>query len=120
MTNLDEILTSFASLAGDAIAIGFRGVDDGEAKLLWINNAYTDLFGYPADEVIGREASLVNDPAHLDAFIASVEPALEAGDQHIHSETYCRTKEGQSVWTSVMMFVVPVEGGHYSAAIWMP
>lgn len=119
MTTLDEILASFASLAGDAIAIGYRDLsEDAEAKVLWINQAYTDLFGYTPSEAVGCGVSMVNDPAHYQDFLASVIPAFEAGHRHISSETYCRTKQGELVWTSLMLFVVPVEGGRYSAAIY--
>ncbi|NNJ67575.1 MAG: EAL domain-containing protein [Boseongicola sp.] len=119
MTTLDEILASFASLAGDAIVIGYRDlVEDPEAKVLWINEAYTDLFGYDQAEAIGYGVSMVNDPAHYQDFLASVVPRIEAGGRHISAETYCRTKQGKSVWTSIRIFLIPVEGGRYSAAIY--
>lgn len=116
MTTLDEILSSFTSLAGDAICVGLCGREDDEAKVLWINEAYTGLFGYTPQDVLGKDVKVVNDPAHYRAFPDTVQPAFNAGDHHFQSETYCLTKHGKRVWTSVMIFVVPTDGGRYSVA----
>ena len=118
MTKLDEILSAFASLTGDAVGVGFRSDTDDEARLLWVNDAFTKMFGYTFDEVLGKPVRIANHPDDYDNFIASVKPQFEAGQRHIHSETFMRTKEGRKVWTSIMIFVVPAEGGRYSAAIY--
>ncbi len=118
VNRLDEILSTFASLTGDAVGISYRGNGEKDANVLWVNDAYTKLFGYREDEVIGRKVGITYDPDYFQGFLDRVQPALDAGVRQIREETYCRTKDGRKVWASVMIFAVPDKAGRYSAVIY--
>lgn len=115
---LDEIPNSFASLTGDAVCVDFRADGNDEARVVWVNEAFTTLFGDAPEEVIGKGVSVVNDQAYYDEFSASIKPAFEADGCHFDGETYRRNKETQQVWTSMMIFAIPVKGGRFSPAIY--
>ncbi|QMU59561.1 MAG: EAL domain-containing protein [Boseongicola sp.] len=115
---LDDIIASFPHLTGDSIAIGFRAEGEPDVYLQWVNGGYVHMFGYSSEEAIGQPVSWVHDPEHGQDFVAQVRPKFDAGERVASGETYCWTKSGERIWTSVMIFVVPVEGGRYNVALY--
>ena len=81
--DLKEVIAKFASLTGDAVGIGYREPDDFEARMLWVNDAHLEMFGYTAEELIGQYVSFLLDPATRDDLIAQVTPQFEAGARFV-------------------------------------
>ncbi len=118
MDELNRIIASFASLSGDAIAVAHRGVDDDEARVVWVNDAYTKLFGYTPEDVVGERVRIIHHPDYYDEFVKTVRPRFDAGERRIRVETFCITKEGQKVWISLLLNVVLGSEGRYSLAVY--
>ena len=114
---VDEFLARFASLTGDAVALGFRRPEDEEAVMVWANDAFARLFGYSPQDWRNQSVSFILHPDHKAEFFESVVPAFEAGDQHINGQTYCLTADGRKIFTSISLTVTATEEGRYSAAI---
>lgn len=77
-------------------------VTDEQAVILRVNRAFSDLFGYTAEEVLGRKPRMLQSGRHDPAFYA----ALWAGIKNDHAwqgEIWNRRKNGEvfPVWLSI-------------------
>ncbi|HEY1119381.1 MAG TPA: PAS domain S-box protein [Acidimicrobiales bacterium] len=82
--------------------------------LTW-NRAATALFGFHADEVLGRPLSILAPPDRLDDVADALE-AVAAGQPTPHFETVRRRKDGTEVTVSLSMSPVRDDRGHITAA----
>lgn len=85
--------------------------------MLWVNDAHIKMFGYEAEELIGKYVTFFMDPESRDDFVASVSPQFAAGAQFVKSETYALTKSGERLWISILLLVTPTATGRYSTAV---
>ncbi|WP_299407476.1 EAL domain-containing protein [uncultured Roseobacter sp.] len=116
---LSEILQNFLILTQDAVGVGYRGPGDDTARVVYINPAYSELFGYAPDEVLGAPVDIGHDPEHWDEYVASVTPKFESGAKSFTERTRCITSDGKKFWASLSFFIVDDEerGGRYSCAV---
>ncbi|NEN93989.1 MAG: PAS domain S-box protein, partial [Okeania sp. SIO3H1] len=114
---LSEFLASFAELTGDAITVGLRKSDEEEARIVWVNKAFSELFGYAYEEVEGQFVDITNDPDDRENFLNQVNPQIAAGHSQLHAETRCVRKDGSRFYASISMFVRPAAEGRYFVAI---
>lgn len=114
---LQELISSFALLTGDAVSIGYRADEDYEARMMWVNQAQLDMFGYSSEETLGQYVSFFLDPDHRADLIAQVAPRITAGDRFVQGETYALTKTGERLWISLLVVITPTKNGRYSTAI---
>lgn len=115
---LSDVLKDFLSLTQDAVGLGYRGPSDETARLVYINPAYSDLFGYAAEDVLGGPVDIVHDPEAWEEYVADVAPRFAAGEKRFHSETSCMRSDGSTFWASISFFAFDDEenGGRYSCA----
>ncbi|MBM7069002.1 EAL domain-containing protein [Actibacterium sp. 188UL27-1] len=116
---LSEILQNFLSLTQDAIGIGYRGPDDQLGKLVYVNQAYEELFGRSAEDVLGRPASISHDPDTWQSYLAIINSRFASGESSFSTEAKCIRADGSKFWASLSFFVVPDDenGGRYTAAV---
>jgi diguanylate cyclase (GGDEF)-like protein/PAS domain S-box-containing protein len=114
---LDDVIATFASLTGDAVSIGYREDGDFEARMLWVNDAQVEMFGYSAQETIGQYVFFFLDPKTRDETVAKLVPQFEAGERFVQAEAHALTKSGERLWISLLIVVTPVKKGRYSTAI---
>lgn len=116
---LDEILDNFLTLTQDAVGVGYRGPDDASANLVYVNPAFSALFGFSADELLGGPVDVYHDPAHWDDYLARVRPFFASGEKQFSTETGCRRADGSTFWASLSFFVVDdaATGGRFSCAV---
>jgi len=69
-------------------------ITDAEGTILRINQAYTDISGYQAEEVVGRNASVLNSGIHDKTFFPRVFQELEKKGQW-EGEIWNRRKNGE-------------------------
>lgn len=115
---LSDFLKDFLSLTRDAVGVGYRGPSDETARLVYINPAYTDLFGYAPEDVLDGPVDIVHDPDAWDDYIADVAPRFAARESRFNSETTCQRADGSKFWASISFFTFDDQetGGRYSCA----
>ena len=83
-------------------------IADGEGRIEWVNDAFTQLSGYTRAEATGR---LRGDLLGADTLPAIDLAALAVGGSVVLPEFESRTKDGQSRWLRVVLYrVVDDEG----------
>ncbi len=115
--SLDDFLSTFASLTGDAVLVAFRKPEDEEARIVWVNDAFLDLFNYDLSEILGDWVHVTNDPADRHNFLAQVNPQIAEGRTQFQAETYCLRQDGSRFWARISVFITQVASGRYFSAI---
>ena len=80
-------------------------IADRKGKLLWVNDAFTALTGYTADEAIGQNPRLLKSDRHDQAFYANMWDTILAGKVW-HGELVNKRKDG-TLYTEEMT-ITPV------------
>lgn len=77
-------------------------ITDRENRIVSINNAFTELTGYTAEEVLGKDPSILSSERHGEAFFADMWFALEERG-HWEGELWNRHKNGELYpeWVSI-------------------
>lgn len=116
---LSEILQDFLALTQDAVGIGFRGPEDENATLVYVNPGFLKLFGYSEDEVLGKPVNISHDPEHWDQYVANVSSKFASGEKKFSEKARCITANGHKFWASLSFFLVDdaETGGRYSCAV---
>jgi PAS domain S-box-containing protein len=79
------------------------GLSDPEGKVVWVNEGFTRLFGYTAEESLGKFGPyLVRGPKSNARLIAGVARAAAEG-REFHGEMLCYAKDGREIWTDFEM-----------------
>lgn len=96
-------LSTVARYASDSVVI-----TDRDAKITWVNPAFTETTGYTAAEALGRTTSeLLNGPNTDPATIERIRDHLVRGAR-LSTEILNRHKDGHDVWIQTQL--VPVLG----------
>ena len=82
----------------------------GDHPIVLANQAFLDLTGYGADEVVGRNCRFLQGPGTSDAAIAKVRAAVAAG-QECNVEILNYRKDGSEFWNQLHMSPVHDETG---------
>ncbi len=77
-------------------------------EIVYVNQAFTDLTGYSADEVIGQTPRLLQGPGTSKETTARIRIALERGEP-IRTEILNYTKTGTEYW--IDLNIVPLRNG---------
>jgi len=89
---------------------------DAELRILYWNDAATELFGWTADEVPGRNArELFNTLVPGSTREAAVEQLMRTGD--FRGEILCRAKDGRTIVCNVTSHVVRGAAGEVSRVV---
>ncbi|MBT8409463.1 MAG: EAL domain-containing protein [Alphaproteobacteria bacterium] len=117
---LDQIIADFPAVSSDAIAVGYRGPGDPTGTMIYVNDAYTRIFGFQREAILGGPVEITNDPDYWDDFLAEVVPKFAAGERNFTIETGCIRADGSKLWASLSFFVVPdpETGGRYTTAVY--
>jgi PAS domain S-box-containing protein len=100
-------------LEGAALAAAASGIAivDAEARIEWVNRAFTEMTGYAAQEVIGRDLTALLESGRQDeAFHAHVWATVRSG-QVWRGETMNRRKDGTLYEEESIITPVPDEHG---------
>lgn len=77
-------------------------VVDGERRIVQINRAFSDLFGYAADEAIGCLPSELLASPHTDAeTLERVRSKAREGTEGFNEEILVRSKDGRDMWVKI-------------------
>lgn len=112
---IDTLKTNFIELTTDAVTVSYIAADAATAKLEFVNKAFTEQFGYTADEIVGRLVDTIHDAETWDDFIAAVGPQFRAQQPNFSTDARLVRADGSKFWASVSFVVVANEedGGRY-------
>ncbi|MET0966714.1 MAG: diguanylate cyclase [Nakamurella sp.] len=92
-----------------AVAAAAHGITIGDAtpdhRLVYVNDAFTRMTGYPAEEVLGRNCRLLQGPGTDASSIAAIHDALVAG-QDAGAVLLNYRKDGTPFWNEVSISAV--------------
>ncbi|KAE9630047.1 ATP-binding protein [Parasedimentitalea maritima] len=105
-------LSLVAKHASDSIIL-----TDAEARIVWVNEAFTRVTGYSAEEAIGASTgSLLNGPKTDPAVIGDINDHLSMG-QRFHTEILNYTKSGTEIWIDTNLVPILNEEGQVELII---
>lgn len=108
---LSDVLSNFPVLTVDAVGIAYRASKGVDPAFVWVNEAFCEMFGTPAEEAVGRHPSSIYHPDYTDDFAQTVAENIGAGRRSFSTDTLCLRSDGSSFWGSLSFFVVPDDEG---------
>jgi|GEM_PF-631504 len=103
-----RLLESVVTQAHDAVIITEAAlIDEPGPRILYVNEAFSRITGYPPDEVIGRSPRFMRGPETDPQALAAVRAALVAGEP-IRIELCNYRRDGQPIW--IDLSITPVIG----------
>lgn len=100
-----RLLKAAADHSFDAITITRAAGEDGPGEIVYVNDAFTDLTGYEADEVMGQTPGVLQGPNTEQAVLDRLGRRLSAGEV-FHGKTANYRKDGSEF--TMEWKVVPV------------
>ncbi len=104
-----------AALRGARLPMLVTAGGERDHAIVFVNDAFTGLTGYPAEEVLGRNPRFLRGPETDPATTQAVRDALNAG-RELSVELLNYRKDGSSFWNG--MFMSPVRGPDGRIAYW--
>jgi PAS domain S-box-containing protein len=101
-----EMLRSVVVRSSDSIAI-FESTpgDDRRSRIIYVNDRFTELFGWSADELIGQPIEYL-EPNRLDQAAAQMMTAALLRDDGEPIETQSRGKDGRIFWIEARIAII--------------
>ncbi len=103
--------------AKDGIIITDAILDDDGPRIIYVNNAFTRLSGYEADEVIGKTPRILQGPNTCKKTLARLKSSLQQG-KSFQGELENYTKDGDPYWLEISITPVKNNDGaitHFTA-----
>lgn len=103
--------------AKDGIIITDSKLDDDGPRIIYVNNAFTRLSGYEADEVIGKTPRILQGPNTCKKTLARLKTSLQQG-KYFQGELENYTKDGDPYWLEISITPVKNNDGvitHFTA-----
>ncbi len=107
----EDIVEDIAILSGDGICIAYRGDDGGVPEILWVNQAFCEMFHLTEATAIGLHPQEIHDLGYRKDFQASVDDAVTSGRNALTMDTLCLRQDGSSFWASVKMTLLQDQTG---------
>lgn len=107
-----ERLSLVARNANDSVIVsGPKG------EILWVNDAFTTITGYTAEEAIGRSpGELLNSPDTDQVAVEKIRDAIHRGRPY-RGEILNRTKSGRAIWVETNLVPVLGDTGEVEVAV---
>ena len=104
-----HLFEAAVSKASDAIVVtSMLPLDD--PRILWVNEAFSRLFGYEADEIVGQSASMLRAP-EVDAQLVRDMTRARRSRRPLRATMSNRRKNGETFWCEVSLSpVVEADG----------
>ncbi|MEM9666815.1 MAG: PAS domain-containing protein [Bacteroidota bacterium] len=106
-----RLLESAVQHAHDAVLItASPPLSDGQLAIVYVNEAFTRLYGFTAEEAVGATAAILDGP-HTDAATLDQLCAAVALDTSAEADLLCYAKDGRPVWSQVSITPLRDERG---------
>ncbi len=106
---LDDVISNFPMLTGDAICVSYRGSLADQPKIVWVNDAFCSMFSVAEEMALGRHPSWIIHKSYAEDFTENVVEAAMAGEGGYSQDTLCVSEEGREFWTSILKSFIPDE-----------
>jgi PAS domain S-box-containing protein len=112
-----RLLNSAVVHARDAICITASNCQDsGRPGLVYLNDSFTELTGYPEDEVLGKNLEILYGQLTAPEELDKISQAMNAGESH-SAELLLYRKDGSSYWSSFS--IVPLKNERQETTHWI-
>ncbi|MFN2430185.1 MAG: PAS domain S-box protein, partial [Cryomorphaceae bacterium] len=108
------LMNSVATNTNDSVVIAEAEFEDGQMpKIIYVNEAFTRLTGYSADEVVGSSREMLHGPKTDKAELARLKDAMKRWES-CEMTTVNYKKNGQEYWVNFKMSPVANDMGWYT------
>lgn len=104
--NLPRPLLAFLSQSSDAVAISSRAPNGSEETLVYVNDAFCQLFGHRNEDVTGQPALICYFDDSWKTHGAQIRAVFSAKQKTLAAELECRRADGSNFFASISMFFV--------------
>ena len=98
---LDDIFPNFLRLTADAVGVGYTESAQEMITLVWVNQAFCDIFEMAAQDVKGKSPDLIIDPDYVDDLSEMIQEKLELGQTRFSIDTSCKKASGGTFWANI-------------------
>ncbi|MCK9411552.1 MAG: PAS domain S-box protein [Prolixibacteraceae bacterium] len=81
-----------------------------EGRFQWINNAFTKIMGYTADEILNEESAKITFPEDLNIEVVELKKILSGEGTSANFEKRFLHKTGKIVWASIVSTLIKSSG----------
>ena len=108
-----QLLQNAVARLSDIVVIAAVDNPDQVPRIVFINDAFARITGYPREEVIGQPYGFMLDEAADPAARARLTAALRAW-QPVRAELPCRTHGGREIWLEIDLVPLAADGDRYT------
>ena len=98
---LDDIFSDFLNLTADAVGVGYAEKAEEMSSLVWVNQAFCDVFGVAKEDVLGQPPTMVIDPDYADDLWGMIKEKMGEGKTRFSLDTSCQKSCGSTFWASI-------------------
>ncbi len=104
--NLEDVISNYPVLTVDSVAIAYRRSPQDRPELVWVNDAFCELFGVGQIDLIGHDLWSLYHADYVADFEQTVEETLAAGRKSFATDTLCVKRDSTAFWASVSFFSI--------------
>ncbi|MGH1398208.1 MAG: ATP-binding protein [Alphaproteobacteria bacterium] len=112
-----RLLSATVVCANDGVVITKANLDDGGPEIIYVNEAFTRISGYEADEIIGKTPRILQGPDTDRKTLDKLKNALMKG-KSFKGELKNYTKDGDPYWLDISIMPIHDKNGeitHFTA-----
>ena len=103
---LEDVISNFPIVTADAVAIGYRPNNATDWEIVWVNDAFCEMFRADHLDALGRHPDQIHHPDYLQDFLEHFGEMEAAGRSHLTIGTRCRCDDGEEFWASISLFII--------------
>jgi len=102
---IEALQNNFMDLTNDAVAIGQVFPGSVSPLVVYINEAFTTVFGYKPEDILGKSVNQLHDPDTWEEFTSEVQESFRAKIPKFVTQARLVRADGSKFWASVSFIV---------------